>query len=52
MINEKYSMVQECTDSYEVTDLSDGTAEIFIKVPKTFPRPVDRKTFRPKNDRR
>ena len=36
MINEKYSMVKECTDSYEVTDLSDGTAEIFIKVPKRF----------------
>ena len=33
---EKISMVQECTDSYEVTNHDDGSIEIHIKIPKEF----------------
>lgn len=31
-----YSMVQECTNRYEVRDSPDGTAEIYIRVPMRF----------------
>lgn len=31
-----YSMVQECTDRYEVKELPDGAAEIAIRVPARF----------------
>ena len=36
MDKEFYSMVQECTDVYQVTEKPDGSAEIYIKVPKRF----------------
>lgn len=36
MSDEKYSMVQECTDSYRAEEQPDGSLEVRIKVPKRF----------------
>lgn len=33
---QEYSLTQECTDSYRVTEHSDGGVEIRIVVPKRF----------------
>ena len=32
----KYSMVQECTDSYRVTELDDGRTRVELVVPPRF----------------
>lgn len=32
----RYSMVQECVDRYEVRDLPDGGAEIYLRVSRRF----------------
>ncbi len=34
--NERYSMVQECTNEYEVRDLDERETEISIRIPKKF----------------
>ncbi|MCH9634064.1 MAG: hypothetical protein S4CHLAM7_08020 [Chlamydiae bacterium] len=36
MIDEQYSMVQECADKYSVKEKGNGDAEIYIKIPKRF----------------
>jgi hypothetical protein len=33
---EKYNMIEECTDSYEVNRFEDGSVEVHIKIPKRF----------------